>query len=87
MTDSNKTRISVTFDNETLAIYEKLAEYRKVPRATLIAEYLEALKPHAESMNKIFDDFEQNKDPSKIFMNMLADAQEEYAKALRHINE
>ena len=47
MTDSNKTRISVTFDNETLAIYEKLAEYRKVPRATLIAEYLEALKPHA----------------------------------------
>lgn len=87
MTDSNKTRISVSFDNETLAIYEKLAEYRGIPRATLITEFLEVLKPHVEELNKAFKDLEEKKDPSKIFLNMLANAQEEYAKAIRQINE
>lgn len=79
-------RTNITLDGELLEVYQKLADVRGIPRATLITEYLEALKPHAQKMTKLLEAVKENESEApKIMLNMLADAQEEYAKSLREI--
>lgn len=83
---TKRQRTNITLDGELLEVYQKLADVRGIPRATLITEYLEALKPHAKKMTKLIEAVQTNEaDAQKIMMNMLADAQEEYAKSLREI--
>ena len=82
---TRKPRTNITLDDHVDLIFAKLAKLRKMPKATLISEYVEAMKPHAESMIEALELVEQNKSPALVFGKMFADAHSEMGQTLNEI--
>lgn len=82
---TRKQRTNITLDDDINAIFQRLADLRGMPKATLIVEYLEAMKPHAESMIEALELVEQNKNPALVFGKMFADAHSEMGQTLNEI--
>ena len=82
---TRKPRTNITLDDDVDLIFAKLAKLRKMPKATLISEYVEAMKPHAESMIEASELVEQNKSPALVFGKMFAGTHSEMGQTLNEI--
>lgn len=79
---TRKPRTNITLDEDINELFERLAVLRKVPKATLISEYVSATKPHVQAMIEAIELVEQNKNPSLVLGKMLADSQLQMGTAL-----
>lgn len=76
-------RTNITLDGELLEVYQELSDLRGIPRATLIVEYLETLKPHAKSMIDILKAVKNRENKADKIMNeVMAKAKRDYENML-----
>lgn len=82
---TRKPRTNITLDDDVDLIFARLAKLRKMPKATLISEYVDAMKPHAQSMIEALELVEQNKNPSLVIGKMFADVHTQMGQNLNEI--
>lgn len=80
---SNKPRVNLTLDDDLYALLGDLGDLQGKRRATVVKEYLEAMRPHMEGFKQALMLLEQKKDPTKHLTKMLIDAQSEFLEVVK----
>ena len=76
MTD-RKPRINVTVDDDMNKLITELAALQGIPKATLITQYLDMLRPHMVEIRDAIKMVNDKKDPSPQLRKMLLDGQQQ----------
>ena len=76
MTD-RKPRINVTVDDDMNELIAELAALQGIPKATLITQYLDMLRPHMVEIRDAIKMVNDKKDPSPQLRKMLLDGQQQ----------
>lgn len=82
MTD-RKPRINVTVDDEMNELITQLAELQGIPKATLITQYLDMLRPHMVEIRDAMKLVKENKDPSSPLLKMILSGQQDFLDLLK----
>ena len=82
---TRKPRTNITLENDVNDVFQRLADLRKIPKATLMAEYLEAMKPHADDIIRAIELVEQNKNPAIAFGKILANSHLQMGETLNDV--
>ena len=86
-----RNRVNLTLDDELYQTLTELSELTGTPRATIIHELLNDVKPHIEKTLELAKLLKQEKiqmtDVQQFFYGMVADANEDIARAVRMLNE
>jgi hypothetical protein len=93
-----KNRINLTLDDDLYATLTELSELSETPKATIINDFLQDVKPHLDLSIDLIKKLKANQmqmtDAKMVFNNLLADAgdiianaQGEMNRALREINK
>lgn len=79
---SKKTRINLTVDDDLNELLTALSKIDGKPKATLIVDILEQMRPHFKELIKAMELVEQKKDPSKVLNKLLVGQQREFLDRL-----
>ena len=77
MTD-RKPRINVTVDDDMNELLTALSKFEGKPKATLITDILEQMRPHLTDLLHAMELVEQKKDPSKVINRLLVNQQKQF---------
>lgn len=80
---TKKTRINLSVDDEMNELLIELAALQGIPKATLVTEYLNQLRPHMEDMRDALRMINEKKDPSKHLRSMLLNSQQNFLDVLK----
>lgn len=75
---SKKTRINLTVDDDMNELLTALSKIDGKPKATLIVDILEQMRPHFKELIKAMELVEQKKDPSKVINRLLVNQQKQF---------
>ena len=82
MTD-RKPRINVTVDDDMNELIAELAALQGIPKATLITQYLDMLRPHLVEIRDAIRMVNEKKDPSPHLRKMLMNTQQDFLDVLK----
>lgn len=82
MTD-RKPRINVTVDDEMNELITQLADLQGIPKATLITQYLDMLRPHMVEIRDAMKLVNDNKNPSSPLLKMILNGQQDFLDVLK----
>lgn len=82
MTD-RKPRINVTVDDDMNELIAELAALQGIPKATLITQYLDMLRPHLVEIRDAIRMVNEKKDPSPHLRKMLLNTQQDFLDVLK----
>ena len=82
MTD-RKPRINVTVDDDMNELIAELAALQGIPKATLITQYLDMLRPHMVEIRDAIRMVNDKKDPSPHLRKMLLNCQQDFLDVLK----
>ena len=82
MTD-RKPRIIVTVDDDMNELIAELAALQGIPKATLITQYLDMLRPHMVEIRDAIRMVNDKKDPSPHLRKMLLNTQQDFLDVLK----
>ena len=82
MTD-RKPRINVTVDDDMNELIAELAALQGIPKATLITQYLDMLRPHMVEIRDAIRMVNDKKDPSPHLRKMLLNTQQDFLGVLK----
>ena len=74
---TKKTRINLSVDDDMNELLIELAALQGIPKATLVTDYLEMLRPHLVEIRDAIRMVNEKKDPSPHLRKMLLDGQQE----------
>lgn len=81
-----KPRILISVDEDLNELLNQLAEHQDTPKATLVTNYLNQIKPHLTDILQALELVKAKQDPKPLLNKMLSDAEavlhdlEEYNK-------
>lgn len=79
---SKKTRINLTVDDDLNELLTALSKLEDKPKATLIIDILEQMRPHLTDLLHAMQLVEQKKDPSKVINKLLVGQQKQFLDSL-----
>ena len=79
---SKKTRINLTVDDDLNELLTALSKIDGKPKATLIVDILEQMRPHFKDLIKAMELVEQKKDPAKAINKLLIGQQKQFLNSL-----
>lgn len=79
---SKKTRINLTVDDDLNELLTALSKLDDKPKATLIVDILEQMRPHLTELLHAMELVEQKKDPSRVLNKLLVGQQREFLDRL-----
>ena len=79
---SKKTRVNLTVDDDLNAVLDSLAEMEGIPKATMIVNILEEMRPYFSDLLAAMQLVEQKKDPSKAINKLLIGQQKQFLDSL-----
>jgi hypothetical protein len=82
---TRKPRTNITLDDDVNEVFQRLAELLNTPKATLMADFLQSMKPHAQEIIEAIELVEKNKSPSLVFAKMFAKAQLQMGESLNDV--
>lgn len=82
MTD-RKPRINVTVDDDMNELIAELAALQGIPKATLITQYLDMLRPHMVEIRDAMQLVNDNKNPSSPLLKMILNGQQDFLDVLK----
>ncbi len=74
---TKKTRINLSVDDDMNELLMELAALQGIPKATLVTDYLDMLRPHMVEIRDAIRMVNEKKDPSPHLRKMLLDGQQE----------
>ena len=74
---TKKTRINLSVDVDMNELLMELAALQGIPKATLVTDYLDMLRPHMVEIRDAIRMVNEKKDPSPHLRKMLLDGQQE----------
>jgi hypothetical protein len=80
---TKKTRINLSVDDDMNELLAELAALQGVPKATLVVQYLDMLRPHMVEIRDAIRMVNDKKDPSPHLRKMLLDGQQELFDVIR----
>lgn len=81
---SKKTRINLTVDDDMNELLSELCDLQGgMPKATLINNYLEMLRPHMIEIRDAIRMVNEKKDPSPHLRKMLLNGQQDFLDILK----
>lgn len=78
-----KPRINVTVDDEMNELITQLADLQGIPKATLITQYLDMLRPHMVEIRDAMKLVNENKNPSSPLLKMILNGQQDFLDVLK----
>lgn len=79
---TKKTRINLSVDDDMNELLTALSKITVKPKATLITEILEQMRPHLTDLLQAMELVEQKKDPSKVINRLLVEQQKQFLNSL-----
>ncbi|MGP5179286.1 MULTISPECIES: hypothetical protein [Psychrobacter] len=79
---TKKTRINLSVDDDMNEMLIALSKIDGKPKATLIVDILEQMRPHFKELIKAMELVEQKKDPSKAINKLLIGQQKQFLNSL-----
>ena len=79
---TKKTRINLSVDDDMNELLTALSKFEGKPKATLITDILEQMRPHLTDLLHAMELVEQKKDPSKVLNKLLVGQQREFLDRL-----
>lgn len=84
-------RVALTLDKQTNELFDRFSELSGVPKATLLRDYIEQIVPFVQetvtALEKLKSGAMTMSDAQHLFLNAVADVNEETAKAIREISK
>lgn len=77
-----KPRINLSVDEDLNELLAKLAALQGIPKATLIVDILEQMRPHFKELIEAMELVEQKKDPSRVINRLLVNQQKQFLNSL-----
>lgn len=74
---TKKTRINLSVDDDMNELLMELSALQGIPKATLVTDYLDMLRPHMVEIRDAIRMVNEKKDPSPHLRKMLLDGQQE----------
>lgn len=84
---SKKTRINLTVDDDLNELLTALSKIDGKPKATLIVDILEQMRPHFKELIKAMELVEQKKDPANAINKLLIGQQKQFLNSLEVSDE
>ncbi len=78
-----KPRINLSVDEDMNELLAELAALQGIPKATLVTQYLDMLRPHMVEIRDAIRMVNEKKDPSPHLRKMLLDGQQELFDTIR----
>ena len=71
---TEKTRVNLSLDDEMNALIAKIAQFKKIPKARVITEFLEECRPQFRVLCEAIDQIQANEavNPSEVLAQMLS---------------
>ena len=79
---TKKTRINLSVDDDMNELLTALSKFEGKPKATLITDILEQMRPHLTDLLHAMELVEQKKDSSKVLNKLLVGQQREFLDRL-----
>ena len=79
---TKKTRINLSVDDDMNELLTALSKFEGKPKATLITDILEQMRPHLTDLLHAMELVEQKKDPSKVLNKLLVGQQRDFLDRL-----
>lgn len=80
---TNKPRLNLSLDTDMNELIAELAALQGIPKATLVVQYLDMLRPHMVEIRDAIRMVNDKKDPSPQLRKMLLDGQQELFNVIR----
>lgn len=80
---TKKPRINLSVDEDMNELLMELAALQGIPKATLVTDYLDMLRPHMVEIRDAIRMVNEKKDPSKHLRKMLLNGQQDFLDALK----
>lgn len=80
---TKKTRINLSVDDDMNELLMELAALQGIPKATLVTDYLDMLRPHMIEIRDAIRMVNEKKDPSPHLRKMLLNGQQEFLDILK----
>ena len=74
---TNKPRLNLSLDTDMNELITELAALQGIPKATLVVQYLDMLRPHMVEIRDAIRMVNEKKDPSPHLRKMLLDGQQD----------
>ena len=74
---TNKPRLNLSLDTDMNELIAELAALQGIPKATLVTDYLDMLRPHMIEIRDAIRMVNEKKDPSPHLRKMLLDCQQD----------
>ena len=78
-----KPRINLSVDEDMNELLAELAALQGIPKATLVTQYLDMLRPHMVEIRDAIRLVNEKKDPSKHLRKMLLNGQQDFLDVLK----
>jgi hypothetical protein len=78
-----KPRINLSVDEDMNELLAELAALQGIPKATLVTQYLDMLRPHMVEIRDAIRMVNEKKDPSKHLRKMLLNGQQDFLDVLK----
>ena len=79
---TKKTRINLSVDDDMNELLTALSKFEGKPKATLITDILEQMRPHLTDLLHAMELVEQKKDPSRVLNKLLVGQQRDFLDRL-----
>ena len=80
---TKKTRINLSVDDDMNELLMELAALQGIPKATLVTDYLDMLRPHMIEIRDAIRMVNEKKDPSPHLRKMLMNTQQDFLDVLK----
>ena len=80
---TTKPRINLSVDEDMNELLAELAALQGIPKATLVNQYLDMLRPHMVEIRDAIRMVNEKKDPSKHLRKMLLNGQQDFLDVLK----
>ncbi|WP_299222057.1 hypothetical protein [uncultured Psychrobacter sp.] len=80
---TKKTRINLSVDDDMNELLMELAALQGIPKATLVTDYLDMLRPHMIEIRDAIRMVNEKKDPSPHLRKMLLNGQQDFLDVLK----
>ena len=80
---TKKPRINLSVDEDMNEVLIELAALQGIPKATLVTDYLDMLRPHMVEIRDAIRMVNEKKDPSKHLRKMLLNGQQDFLDVLK----
>ena len=80
---TKKPRINLSVDEDMNELLIELAALQGIPKATLVTDYLDMLRPHMVEIRDAIRMVNEKKDPSKHLRKMLLNGQQDLLDVLK----